>query len=76
MMKCTARHEAVRCLRFSNNEVNKMNGHSKGVSSDSAEGFSMLFNSTAMAFEREAKRMSKQILTATSSSSRKRFNVR
>ena len=51
-----------------------MNGHSKGVSSDSAEGFAMLFGSTAMSFEREAKRLSKQILTATSSSSRKRFN--
>lgn len=41
---------------------------------DSAEGFSRLFSATALAFEREASRLSRQIHTAVPRATNKRRN--
>jgi hypothetical protein len=49
-----------------------MNSYSKAFSATSAERFSRLFDTTAMSFEREAQRISKQIFTVAPSASRKR----
>lgn len=49
-----------------------MESDSKGFTAMSVEGFSRLFGATAMSFEWEAQRISKQTLTVALRASRKR----
>jgi len=51
-----------------------MFSNSKGFSAVSVEGVSRLFDTTAMSFEREAQRISKQTLTVAPRASHKRSN--
>ncbi|WP_191632475.1 hypothetical protein [Pseudomonas fluorescens] len=51
-----------------------MKSNSNGYSADATEGFSRLFSTTAMAFEREALRLSKQALMGAPTGTRKRSN--
>ncbi|VVN71903.1 hypothetical protein PS710_00484 [Pseudomonas fluorescens] len=51
-----------------------MFSNSKGFSAKFVEGFSRLFDTSAMSYERHAQRISKQILTIAPRASSKRSN--
>ena len=74
MTRVTARHPACGFLWCWGVEVNPMNSNPDAFSAEATQDFYRLFNTTVMAFERDALRISKQIRMAAPEATRKRSN--